>query len=105
MGNLFSQDQLVWRAGNEIRSPLSRSALSPAPLTNHRDLCGQMCVQALMEKRGCFETDTSECGSDLAPLGAGYSPEFSHGAVMEGELSIQDGYASVVFSQKIALCH
>ena len=51
-----------------------------------------------MEKRGCSETDTSECGSDLAPLGA-------HGAVMEGELSIQDGYATVVFSQKIALCH
>lgn len=43
--------------------------MNPAPLTNHRDLCGQMCVQALMEKRGCSETDTSECGSDLAPLG------------------------------------
>lgn len=40
-----------------------------------------------MEKRGCSETDTSECGSDLAPLGEAFRPEFSDGAVMEGELS------------------
>lgn len=41
-----------------------------------------------MEERGCSETDTSECGSDLAPFGAAFSPEFSDGAVTEGELSI-----------------
>lgn len=72
VGNLFSQDQMVWRAGNEIKSSLSRSALNPAPLTSRRDLCGQMSCSGADGREEDVLRQTHPNVGRLAPLGFGF---------------------------------